>query len=302
MPAVYDRSPLRIKMPEDNGGGITNVDMFPGYTYFSSASDVVSSSNIYSTSVTSKLNVYGSFRSPSLVRYISSINAFSYTFFKGIYLYNPSIEKDKLNYECTRNNIFFSINGGSVFSLPNLNVVFYETSPYLNYLNDKINLSKVEKTSSNNNVKISISLESNKNVPLPYFNVDGSLPRLSGTIRSRVYSNASAGVVINELLPGDYIGMYLKIESLFNPASLPFDFSFFNLRYENSPNQNNLVFSDRDNIPGAGVDEFSSFRFYTQSMVAKFETRLDTLNKSIDKTVNLMYDNYPPFFSDYREE
>jgi len=300
MPPVYVVSPLRFKSPESNGGFLTENDMFSGINYYTDPLDLIEN-GIYSSSLSNVFNIYSSFNSPRLARYIPSPESFSSRFYKGIYIYNPSIENDGVLYECARRNIIFSVNGGNSILLEepiDEKTVFYENNKYLKDLNDNVNFYKVNTTSSNGNVKIFLSGMDEKNRNLPYFGLDGSGGRES--VEGRRYVEANSGIIIPELFPGEYYGIFLRVDSQFDIDSKPFDYSFFNLTYENFPVEEGetFLFGDRDVIPGFSTGEN---RYYMQSLSIKFNTSLSSIRRNIDRTINLIYDNYPPFFSDYRE-
>jgi len=302
MPAIFNRSPLRFKSPESNGGFLTENDMFSGLNYYTNPEDIIIN-GVYSSSLSNIFNIYSSFNSPRLARYIPSIESFSSRFYKGIYIYNPSKEKDGFLYECARRNIIFSINGGNSILLDeplDEKTVFYENNKYLNDLNDKINFYKVNTTSSNGNVKISLSSMGEKNKALPYFNLDGFGGRENIGVAANRYTDANSGILIPELFPGDYYGIILRIDINFDIDSSPFDYSFLNLTYENFPTPNavDFLFGDRDVLPGFSTGDN---KYYLQSLSLKFNTSLTSIKRNIAKTVNIIYDNYPPFFSDYRE-
>lgn len=303
MPTLYTLSPMRFKLPEANGGVITENDMFPGLNYYDDVSDLISN-NIYSSELSGSFNIYSSFNSPRLAKYIPSQESFSSRFYKGIYLYNPSKEKDNVLYEASRRNMIFSLTGGTSILLDspvNEQVIFYENKKYESDFNDTINYYKVDKTSSNGNVLISLSGMGQKNTSLPYFNLDGSVFRSeSNSVIFRDYIPANSGLLIPELNPGDYYGVFLRVDIKFDIDSKPSDYSFFNLTYENFTLEESqpFLFGDRDRIPGFST---GTNRYFAQSFGLKFNTNLNATKRDINKKINILYDNYPPFFSDYRE-
>jgi hypothetical protein len=304
MPAVYTLSPLRFRTPESNGGVFTENDMFSGINYYQQASELISS-DVYSSVLSGSFDVYSSFNSPRLARYIPSTESFFSRFYKGIYIYNPSKEKDGVLHESARRNIIFSITGGTTILLEspvNEQTLFYENKKYIEDFNDTINLYKVDKTSANNNVFISLSGMPEKNSNLPYFNLDGSVARSeSNNVVFRDYVSANSGILIPELLPGEYYGVFLRVDIKFDVESKPVDYSFLNLTYENfNPieSEEDFIFGDRDVIPGFST---GAYRYFIQSFGLKFNTNLSSIKRDINKKINILYDNYPPFFSDYRE-
>lgn len=314
--AIYDRSPLRFKLPERNGGIITGNDIFPGINYYASSSDVVLK-NGYSSVFSTNFNIYSSVIAPKLVQYIPSLEVFSFTFYKGIYLYNPSIEKDAVKNEVERKDIFFSITGGSTFSLGDLsettvvstdiftapesdNVLFYEGSYYRNDLTDAFSLNGQNRTSANNNIKVSISPEIGINRPLSYFELDGTSQVQDLALKK--YISGNEGILIPSLKPGDYLGLYLKFETLFSIDSKPVDYSFFNLRYENIVDSTDTqMFPSREIVPGRSLKDFFNQDYFIQSFALKFNTNFADFVSLLNNKVDVFYDNYPPFFSDYRE-
>jgi len=329
--AIYDRSPLRFKLPERNGGIITNDDIFPGLNYYLSSSDVILK-NGYSSVFSTKFNIYSSVIAPKLVQYIPSLEVFSFTFYKGIYIYNPSIINDSVKYEAERLNVVFNISGGSTFTLGDLsapsstdettlsptfspsstNVLFYEGSYYRQDLTDPFSLNGQSRTSANNNIKVFISPEIGKNRPLSYFELNGRSQVQDLSLKK--YLNGNEGVFIPSLLPGDYLGFYLKFEVMFDIESKPVDYAFFNLTYENSDKYNyldnneiiisseiNNPFPSREIIPGRSLKNSFDKSFFIQSFALKFNTNFAQLRRLLQRKVDRLYDNYPPFFSDYRE-
>jgi hypothetical protein len=317
--AIYDRSPLRFKLPERNGGVITGNDVFPGINYYLSSSDVVLK-NGYSSVFSTNFNIYSSVIAPKLVQYIPSLEVFSFTFYKGVYLYNPSIENDSVLVETERKDIFFSITGGSTFTLGDLtveatdsatsslnpesdNVLFYEGSYYREDLTDAFSLNGQNRTSANDNIKVSISPEVGVNRPLSYFELDGTSQVQNLALKR--YVDGNEGIIIPSLKPGDYIGLYLKFETLFSIDSKPIDYAFFNLRYENivdpTAYSGSNVFPSREIVPGRSLKNSLNQDFFIQSFALKFNTNFDYFKDLLTSKIDVFYDNYPPFFSDYRE-
>jgi hypothetical protein len=310
MPNQYSRSPLRVKLPEFNGGKITNADAFPGMNYYTGTEtnpiprELIKtgfSGSLFSSVFSNNFNTYNSENTPRLARYVKSLNAFYYTFYKGIYIYNPSIERDGVLYEAVRSNISFSINGGSSFTIEDNGALFYEGGFYSRDLNEEFSLNGLDKTSANGNINIFLSPETSKNKDLVYFSEDGiSSSSSSQFISSRVYYNANNGIVIPELNPGDFFGIYLRFDVRFSADSKPVDYAFINMSYDNLPtpsHEGDFNFGFRDNIPGKS---FGSQDFI-QSFSFKFTTKLNYFVSELGNVIDKIYDNYPPFFNDYRE-
>lgn len=299
MSALYDRSPLRFKLPEFNGGVITENDMFPGMNYYENPQSLVLVDGSFSSVFSSRFNTYSTAIAPRLVRYIPSLQAFYSVFYKGLYIYNPSIEEDGMLFDTRRVDILFSITGGSVFTLPGSerpSDLYFEGSYYEKDLNDPGSRTGIRNTSVNGNINVSIALAPGKNIPLDYFEVTGS--SRSGNVKSRNYTTANSGISIPSLSPGDYQGVYMKFESLFNIKSNPKDYCFFNMSYTNIDNEN---FGGRDRYPGASSPSLLGKRYYVQSYALKFTTNFSSFKKLHGDTINRVYDNYPPFFTDYRD-
>lgn len=319
MSAIYNRSPLRFKLPERNGGIITGDDVFPGINYYASSSDVILQ-NGYSSVFSTKFNVYSSVIAPKLVQYIPSLEVFSFTFYKGIYIYNPSKVKDAVLYETERRDISFSVTGGATFTLGDTkanpsdesidlsflpgsdNVLFYEGSYYRRNLNDEFSLNGQDRTSANDNIKVFISPEIGINRPLSYFELDGTSQVQDLSLKT--YTPGNEGILIPSLMPGDYLGLYLKFETMFSVDSKPVDYAFFNLQYENivdaSDAETNL-FPSREFIPGKSLPNSFNNTFFIQSFALKFNTNFNDFKALLQGKIDRMYDNFPPFFSDYRE-
>jgi hypothetical protein len=323
--SIYNISPIRFRLPERNGGVITNNDMFPGMNYYTRSNDVILK-NGYSSVFSTNFNIYSSAIAPKLVQYIPSLDIFSFTFYKGLYIYNPSIKNDFLEFETERLNIAFSITGGATFTLGDLstsdtsesstspvstNVLFYEGSYYRNDLADPFSFNGQNRTSANNNIKISMSPEFSKNRQLTYFELDGTSQVQN--LASRKYVAGNEGILIPSLLPGDYFGIYLKFDVMFSIDSKPVDYAFFNVSYENNNEysyiENDLListdinspFAARDFIPGNSLKNSFNQRFFIQSFALKFKTNFVEFKNLLQKSIDRLYDNYPPFFSDYRE-
>jgi hypothetical protein len=299
MPALYDRFPLKFKLPEQNGGIITELDAFPGLVYYSTDSDVLIDGE-FSSVFSDNFNIFSVSIAPRLIRYVPSINAFQATYYKGIYIYNPSIENDFVQHECSRSGINFSITGGTSFVLDDPNQVYYEGSFYKNNLNVLTDKNGLDRTSANKNINVFISPARLKNEPLRYFEIDGSSS--SGGISSREYLPGNLGIAIPQLDPGDYFGVYLKFNVSFEIESKPIDYCFFNLTYNNLVSSTDSFFPSRETIPGKAVSNLSNIEYYNQSFALRFETTLNSIKEKIDQKVELIYDNFPPFFSDFREE
>jgi len=276
--------------------------------------------------------VYSSVISPKLIQYIPSLDIFSFTFYKGIYLYNPSIANDSVSYETERINIVFNITGGSTFTLGDLsspdttdsvnlnttinpistNVLFYEGSYYRRDLTDPFSLNGQNRTSANNNIKVFMSPELKKNIPLSYFESDGRSQVQDLSLKD--YKSSSEGLTVPSLAPGEYLGIYLKFDVMFNIESSPVDYAFFNLSYENNNiynyiNENGAIvsseinnpFPSRETIPGRSLKNSFGKDFFIQSFALKFNTNFVEFKNILQKNLDKMYDNYPPFFTDYRE-
>jgi len=300
MPALYDRFPLKFKLPEQNGGIITELDAFPGLVYYTTDSDVLVSDK-FSSVFSENFNVFSVSIAPRLVRYIPSTQVFLLTYYKGIYLYNPSIENDFVSHECVRSGINFAITGGSSFVLDDPDDVYYEGGIYENNLNLPNEKNGLNRTSANNNINISISPVSTINNPLRYFELDGSSAS-GGGITNRNYLPGNLGIQVPTLNPGDFLGVYLKFEVSFDIESKPIDYCFFNLGYNNNVSTTDEFFPARDVIPGKSVENLTNIDYYNQSFALRFDTNLTNLRETIDEKVNLIYDNFPPFFSDFRDE
>lgn len=300
MPALYDRFPLKFKLPEQNGGVITELDAFPGLVYYTTDSDVLINED-FSSVFSENFNIFSVSIAPRLVRYIPSTQVFLVTYYKGIYIYNPSIQNDAVLHECTRSGINFSITGGTSFVLNDPTQVYYEGSIYqqnLNFPNEKNGLNR---TSANDNINISISPVSEKNKSLGYFEIDGSSFSGPGAT-NRDYITGNLGIAVPTLEPGDFLGIYLKFDVSFDINSKPIDYCFFNLSYNNNVSPSDVFFPSRDVIPGKSVTNLTNLDYYNQSFALRFDTNLESLRKKINQKVEILYDNYPPFFSDFREE
>jgi hypothetical protein len=299
MPALYDRFPLKFKLPEQNGGVITELDAFPGLVYYTTDSDVLVNQK-FSSVFSDNFNVFSVSIAPRLVRYIPSTQVFLVTYYKGIYIYNPSIQNDGVVHECTRSGVNFSITGGSSFVLDNPSDVYYEGEIYENNLNLPNEKNGLNRTSVNDNINISVSPTLLKNENLSYFEVDGSSFSGSG-VSGRDYVPGNLGIAIPTLNPGDYFGVYLKFDVSFDINSKPIDYCFFNLSYNNVVSATDEFFPARDSIPGKSVSNLSNKNYYNQSFALRFDTNLSVLREKINQKIEVLYDNFPPFFSDFRE-
>jgi len=299
MATVYNLSPLRFKLPELNGGSITDTDVFPGINYYTEQEDLIVEGD-YSSVFSKNFDVYSSTIAPKLVQYIPSLDAFFLVFYKGMYIYNPSIENDGVEYETQRSNIVFSITGGSTFVIDNSDQLFYEGSFYQDDLDDPFSLNGLNQTSANGNINVSISPELTKNRPLNYFDFDGTSQTEDISLRDYVSGNSS--IQVPDLNPGDYFGLYLKFESVFKLDSNPVDYSFFNLSYSNDiVSSDTELFPSRETIPGKTLVNSFDDSYFIQSFSLKFNTNTEYLKSILSDKIDIMYDNYPPFFSDYRE-
>jgi hypothetical protein len=300
MPALYNRFPLKFKLPEQNGGIITELDAFPGLVYYTTDSDVLINQN-FSSVFSDSFNVFSVSIAPRLIRYVPSTQVFLVTYYKGIYIYNPSIENDFISYECSRSGINFAITGGSSFLLNDPSEDYYEGGIYrenLNFPNEKNGLGR---TSANGNINVSISPVSVKNKPLSYFELNGSSESGFG-ISNRTYVPGNLGIPVPTLDPGDFLGIYLKFDISFDVNSKPVDYCFFNLTYNNSVSSENQFFPARDIIPGKSIPNSTNLNYYNQSFSLRFDTNLTGIREKINQKVEILYDNFPPFFSDFREE
>lgn len=291
MPALYDRFPLKFKLPEQNGGDITEQDAFPGMVYYTSDSDVVLSSG-FSSVFSNNFNVYSSSLAPRLIKYIPSLDVFSLVFYKGIYLYNPSVEDDNLSYESRRESIIFSATGGTSFILDSSNNIYFEGSYYSSDVNEGLDLNGVNRTSLNDNVDLYVHVGV-KNETMPYFSLDGSYS--GGSVAGLNYSIANSGFNIPDLDPGDFVPIFLRFEIQFNLDSNPVDYVFLNLSYNNTTNLD--YFGSRETVPGITLASNTGDKYYNQSFAIRFDTNLANIKSLISGKVNLFYDNYPPFFA-----
>lgn len=303
MSLIYNRSPLRIKLPEFNGGNITGDDAFPGSGYFTAKEDLIDVDEVYSCVFSPKFNAFSSVIAPKLITYVPSLKIFSATYYKGIYIYNPSIENDLVEEECTREDIVFSISGGRNFTIDNTGANYYEGDLFKSSLNDPFSRNGVARTSANNNIFIQMSPSVSKNVPLSYFDEDGSSPE--GNISTRNYIDSELSVNVPDLNPGDYFGIYLKIVSKFNVDSKPIDYSFLNMNYKSINTSDAFIvtdFPELEVIPGkTSPSPVSSSEYYTQSISLKFNTNFSYFTNRLKLDIDNLYDNYPPFFYDYRD-
>ena len=213
-------------------------------------------------------------------RYIPAVEAvFSSEEYVAFYVKNPSQGRYR--------NIYFWVNGGESINVktPSKEFLFFESDLLNNdYVTDEYRNSGPEKTSLFGQVKIQHS------VGLKNETVDVS------SMEDRTFIDASKRLKLPDLSAEEYVPVYLKINSSFDPNLLiNKDYSFMHLSYLG-------IFSNElDSYPGQVYSGTLNLPFnrVLPSIVMEFKTNYDRLLSLIDNNTEKLYENYPPFFSYY---
>lgn len=222
-------------------------------------------------------------------RYIPSNEAlFSKTFYRAFYISNDSTFLE-------RRNIDFWIDGGSTYTIDDKKIFenkFFledEESRYGVLLDnrDEIITDGRSKTSMFNQLSISYLFSPVRNVS--NFNPDGSGVGID--LRSQTFTPGNTLTRIPVLAPGDYVGVYLKINTNFLPDfPIKSDYSFFHLSYT-------TVSSEfRETYPGQIRKNNVPVNQLLPSIYMRVTTDYEALKKYLEEDVEFIYSKYPPYF------
>jgi hypothetical protein len=222
-------------------------------------------------------------------RYIPSSDAlFSKTFYRAFYISNDSTFLE-------RRNIDFWVDGGSTYTIDDKKIFenrFFledEESRYGVLLDnrDEIITDGRSKTSMFNQISVSYLFSPVRNVS--NFNSDGSGVGID--LRSQTFTPGNTVTRIPVLAPGDYVGVYLKINTNFLPDfPIKSDYSFFHLSYT-------TVSSEfRETYPGQLKKNNVPVNQLLPSVYMRVTTDYEALKKYLEEDVEFIYSKYPPYF------
>lgn len=274
--------PLRLKLPDSvMGGGLSLNYISPSQSYVNVRPEA---------SYDSMADLPYSPIFTLLTPYIPSNKAlFSEVFYRAFYVQNDS-------YFTQRRNIDFWIDGGSVYQIDDKTV--YEAEALLRDeelrhgrpLADRLSYLSNGPSSTSLFGQVRVSYSVSQTDILSRFNQSGvgvgiDLNRLRfvpGNMRSR----------LPRLNPGEYVGIYLRIETQFLPDfPIQSDYSFFHLSYINSVN------GDREMYPGQLRDsQGNKLPVILPSLFLNVRTDMSILNSYLREDVRRVYENYPPYF------
>ncbi|MFA5626208.1 MAG: hypothetical protein WC965_01870 [Thiohalomonadaceae bacterium] len=227
------------------------------------------------------------------IPYIESKNALSSgVMYSAFYIVNNTSIPNLV-----RRNIYLSMSGGIGYravtsSVPN-GITIYEGSQFTT--NDDILLGASSRTSLFDQVRISLLLSPSGE--LYPFNPDGSSAYFD--LRNRAFSPANSRLRVPDLAPGDYYGVYMKVETAFSPDDIKTkDYSFVNLSYINDYGS----YKTRESYPGqvetiTGVKTSSTL----PSIYFEFYSEYQSMVTEISASVERLYSKYPPYFLHYED-
>jgi len=227
------------------------------------------------------------------ISYIESKNALSSgVMYSAFYVVNNTSIPNLV-----RRNIYLSMSGGIGYravtpSVPN-GITIHEGSQFTT--NDDILLGASSRTSLFDQVRISLLLSPSGE--LYPFNPDGSSAYFD--LRNRAFSPANSRLRVPDLAPGDYYGVYMKVETAFSPDDIKTkDYSFVNLSYVNDYGS----YKTRESYPGqvetiTGVKTNSAL----PSIYFEFYSEYQSMVTEISASVERLYSKYPPYFLHYED-
>lgn len=229
-----------------------------------------------------------------LPNYIPAHDAtFSKTIYRAFYIMNDSPND-------TRRNIDFWINGGETYVISNSQGNKRVNEGYYPMLAatmgeelenaDEVLLGGTSRTSLFNNVEVS------------YLIVDELLPVSESGVGVGINLNTSQftpGNIktrIRDLEPQDYVGVYLRIRSRFNPdIPVDSDYAFLHLEYTSER------IGYREKYPGQLHTGLKRHGTLLPSVSLRFKTGFSGLKRYLDSEVDAFYNKYPPYFIHYEE-
>jgi len=281
--SIDEPDALKLLAGDSESNVITDVPIGPNIDFYEIPNEgEITQTDLLSSTVNALL--------PS---YIPSEDAiFSNSQYTSFYVKNDSLDFYQ--------QIFFDMNGGERISVQNLDFSgsFYEADNYSLPLDLDENLLLRYKSSGQGNyslfnqLNISYSVaQKNTLLRVPDEDVVSNLDFVDARQESR----------LPDLGPGEYVGIYLKIDSLFNvDLDIPVDFSFMHFTYSNAT-RNDFV-----QIPGQTFFRSKNKSNYginvMPSVALRFVTNYERLVKLISDTTEELYANYPPFFLYYEED
>lgn len=285
---------LRLASSGMNGGGITQNNIAPRLSYYSIPA---------TTPITYDQMVYT--ESLGLVPdYISSSDAlFSGQFYTGFYVYNASPFGNVVG---KMQNLHLWINGGESFTVTNSatpRTVMYENTPYLDKMNSKYGVGSTtnydfynKNGSSNTSMLNQVNVELFVSPTQKLVEFDDAGFSIGLNLARQRFSPANEKIKLPDLLPGEYVSIYMRITTQFQPnLGIPNDYSFMHLSYTSG--EGNV----RESYPGqlTSVVGGTAQTLFLPSVVLKFVTNYDKILKDVDNESNTLYGKYPPYFMYY---
>lgn len=221
---------------------------------------------------------------------------FSNTYYRAFYIKNDSTFD-------TRTDIDFWINGGETYTISNdtgrkivnegYHILQLEKSTYgVTDLDDNdIVLSGRDKTSLFGHLDISYMLADK----LYEFDDDGV--GVGVNLQLGRFTPGNVKTRIPRLEPGEYVGVYLRIRTKFNPDfPIPTDYAFFHLDYTSQST------GFREKYPGQLYNGNSNTQLLLPSISLMVRTQYEGINKYLKSEVDRFYNRYPPYFLHYEEK
>lgn len=277
--------PLTIKNIAPDGTFL-GTDISPFQSYYS-LSGVIDDSSVRRA------------RSASIITaYTPSEEAmFLGTYYTAFYIYNPG---EILGLK--RENIYLNITGGTRYRIRNLanptGVLISEAAPFVADLTeqDKILLTGTTRTSTFG--QVNISLLPSPDGEIAEFSRDGSSRYFD--LRNQVFIPGNQRIRIPDLMPDEYYGVYVKVETMFSPINvISKDYAFINLVWQNNY-LNGGVMRSRDSYPGQSETETGAkLGQLLPSIYFEFTTGYENLIREIDTTTEKLHNRYPPYFLSY---
>lgn len=229
-----------------------------------------------------------------LPTYIPSHDAtFSKVYYRAFYIMNDSPND-------TRRNIDFWINGGDTYLITNTQGTKRVNEGYYPMLSAAagVELENQEEILLGGSTRTSLF----GNVEVSYLIVDELLPvSESGVgvginLNTAQFTSGHVKARIRDLGPQEYVGVYLRIRSKFNP-DLPVDsdYAFMHLEYTSER------IGYREKYPGQLHTGLKRHGTLLPSVALKFKTGFSGLKRYLDEEVDSFYNKYPPYFIHYEE-
>jgi hypothetical protein len=276
---------IRIVKGDSQSNTPTDLSISPRLVYYSINPDKpnLTSSDLLFSPVTNLLDPY----IPSEKSIINN------TQYKSFYIKNETSSNIR--------NISFWVNGGDK--------VYYKTNAFNGTINEsdfftdriddlKTNLTEFDIAVFKNKANVQTSLFDQIKIEFSVAEKNTILRKDDANFEDIEFFPAQNKQKLPNLSPGEFVGIYLKITSLFNVNyNVPLDFSFLHFEYL-KVNRKEI-----NRIPGQVYStEFNTYLSRAlPSIPIIFVTNYERLLKLIEETTEDLYSNYPPFFLYYQD-